>query len=59
MASLFNLKIIACDGVFYDGPSEMLIYPADDGEIAEICLRYGKIPGNEKNPLDKKPSDSL
>lgn len=32
---------------------------ADDSEIAEICLRYGKIPGNEKNPLDKKPSDSL
>ena len=34
MASLFELKIIACDGVFYDGKCEMLIFPAMDGEIA-------------------------
>ena len=34
MASLFNLKIIACDGVFYDDDCEMLIYPGMDGEIA-------------------------
>ena len=26
---------------------------ADDVEIAEICLRYEKLLGNEKNPLDK------
>lgn len=44
MASLFNLKIIACDGVFYDGPSEMLIYPADDGEIA-IMNHHEKMTG--------------
>ncbi|MCR5417118.1 MAG: ATP synthase F1 subunit epsilon [Pseudobutyrivibrio sp.] len=34
MASLFNLKIIACDGVFYDGDCESLIFPALDGEMA-------------------------
>ncbi len=34
MASLFSLKIIACDGVFYDGDCEILIYPGSDGEIA-------------------------
>ncbi len=35
MASLFNLKIIACDGVFYDGQCEMIIFPSGDGgEVA-------------------------
>ena len=34
MASLFNLKIVACDGVFYDGETEMLIFPGMDGEMA-------------------------
>lgn len=34
MASLFNLKIVACDGIFYDGDSEMLIFPGVDGEVA-------------------------
>ena len=34
MASLFNLKIIACDGVCYDGDCEMLIFPGTDGEMA-------------------------
>lgn len=34
MASLFKLKIIACDGVFYDGDCEILIFPAMDGEMA-------------------------
>ena len=34
MASLFNLKIIACDGVFFDGDCEMLIFPGIDGEMA-------------------------
>ena len=34
MASLFNLKIIACDGIFYDGDCEMLIFPGMDGEEA-------------------------
>ena len=34
MASLFNLKIIACDGIFYDGDCEMLIFPGVDGEVA-------------------------
>ncbi len=32
---------------------------AGDGEIAEICLRYEKLLGNEKNPLDKEPSNDL
>lgn len=34
MASLFELKIVACDGVFYDGQCEMLIFPGTDGEMA-------------------------
>jgi F-type H+-transporting ATPase subunit epsilon len=34
MASLFNLKIIACDGVFYDGNCEIIIIPSPDGETA-------------------------
>ena len=32
---------------------------ADDVEIAEICLRYEKLFGNEKNPLDKEPPHDL
>ena len=32
---------------------------ADDVEIAEICLRYEKLLGNEKLPLDKEPPDDL
>lgn len=34
MASLFNLKIIACDGIFYDGDCEIFVFPGADGEIA-------------------------
>ncbi len=34
MASLFNLKIIACDGIFYEGDCEILIFPGVDGEVA-------------------------
>ena len=34
MASLFNLRIIACDGVFYDGDCEIIILPGGDGEVA-------------------------
>ena len=32
MASLFNLTIIACDGVFYDGPCQFIVIPGRDGE---------------------------
>jgi hypothetical protein len=32
---------------------------AEDGEIAEICLRYEKLFGNEKKPLDKEPYNIL
>ncbi len=34
MASLFELKIVACDGVFYDDKCEILIFPGLDGEVA-------------------------
>ena len=34
MASLFDLKIVACDGVFYDGKCEILVFPGADGEMA-------------------------
>ena len=34
MAALFNLKIIACDGVFYDGDSEIIIFQGGDGQAA-------------------------
>jgi len=34
MASFFNLKIVACDGVFYDDECEIVIFPGGDGEAA-------------------------
>lgn len=33
MASAYNLKIIACNGVFFDGDCESLIFPGTDGLI--------------------------
>ena len=33
MASIFNFTVIACDGIFYDGPCEMVIVPGVDGEV--------------------------
>ena len=30
----FNLKIIACDRVFYEGEATILVFPAEDGEVA-------------------------
>ncbi len=33
MASAYNLKIIACNGVFFDGDCESLIFPGTDGQI--------------------------
>ncbi len=35
--STFNLKIIACDRVFYDGECKMIIFPAYDGEMAVMA----------------------
>lgn len=34
MAALYNLRVIACDGVFYDGDCEILVLPGSDGELA-------------------------
>lgn len=34
MATPFHLKIIACNGVFFDGECEILIFPGTDGEVA-------------------------
>ena len=34
MANMFNLKIIACNGVFFDDDCEILIFPGSDGEVA-------------------------
>ena len=33
MASLFNLTIVACDGIFYDGPCQFIVVPGRDGEV--------------------------
>ena len=44
MASLFNLKIVACDGVFYNGDCEILIFPGNDGEVA-IMNHHEKMTG--------------
>lgn len=44
MASLFNLKITACDGIFYDGPCEIIILPSPDGEFA-IMNHHEKMTG--------------
>ena len=35
--STFNLKIIACDRVFYDGECKMIIFAAYDGEMAVMA----------------------
>lgn len=35
--STFNLKIIACDRVFYEGECKMIIFPAYDGEMAVMA----------------------
>jgi len=37
MANMFNLKIVACDGVFYDDQCEMIIFPGIDGEVAVMA----------------------
>ena len=34
MASLFNLTIIACNEIFYEGECEILVFPGSDGEVA-------------------------
>ena len=44
MASFFNLKIIACDGVFYDGQCEIIVIPGADGEFA-IMNHHEKMTG--------------
>ncbi len=33
----FDLKVIACDKVFYEGPSSVLVVPALDGELAVLA----------------------
>ena len=30
----FDLKIVACDRVFYEGPATILVFPVEDGEMA-------------------------
>ncbi len=30
----FELKIVACDRVFYEGPATILVFPLEDGEMA-------------------------
>ena len=30
----FDLKIIACDRIFYEGPATILVFPVEDGEMA-------------------------
>ena len=44
MATAFNLKIIACNGVFYDGPCLSLIFPGADGLI-EIMNHHETMTG--------------
>ena len=47
----FTLKVIACNRVFYEGPCEILIYPAFDGQMAIManhesitsCIDVGEI----------------
>ena len=37
MATLYNLKVTACDGVFYDGDCEILVLPGMDGQLAILA----------------------
>ncbi|MBO6109191.1 MAG: ATP synthase F1 subunit epsilon [Eubacterium sp.] len=30
----FDLKIVACNGIFYEGPATILVFPMEDGEMA-------------------------
>lgn len=36
MASVFQLTIVACDGIFYEGPCEMVVFPGADGEVGVL-----------------------
>ena len=36
-ATPYNLKIIACNGVFFDGDVDMLIFPGTDGQVAVMA----------------------
>ena len=34
MATAYQLKIVACDGIFYDGPCESIVFPTPHGQMA-------------------------
>ncbi len=49
-----NPAHLALLGVPGESDREKLLRGATDGEIAEICAKYEKLFGNQKNPLDKE-----
>ncbi len=56
----FDLKIVACNRIFYEGPAEILIFNVEDGEMAimagheqmmtniEIGVLRFRVPGGEE-----------
>ena len=46
-------------GMPVESDRKRLTEGAEDGEIAEICSRYEKMPGNGKSPLDKRDQNVL
>ena len=45
-----HLELLGAPG---ENDRQKLLCAAADGEIAEICAKYEKLFGNQKNPLDK------
>ena len=53
----FNLKIIACDRVFYDGEATILVFPAEDGEMAIQAHHEQMVTANEIGIMRFKTPD--
>ena len=51
-----HLSLLCIPG---ENDREKLKSGVSDGEIAEICHKYEKLPGNRKKPLDKGLFDEL
>ena len=53
----FNLKIMACDRVFYDGECEMLIFPTADGSMGIMANQESMTTSVEVGELKFKTPD--
>lgn len=56
--SVFWLKIIASDHVFYNGQCEMLVVPGEDGEIGFMARHESVILATQEGDLRFRPEGS-